>query len=117
MKMKFLCLAVTFMMCAVFTACTSADIIIRTDLEGARITETSQTTEKTPDKDTNGKYTLIINKSSGTFHVSGECYHASVMKDENKIIVKYDEISDAIADGYKPCGSCAKIYITEDKNG
>ncbi|MFA6948606.1 MAG: hypothetical protein WCQ72_06470 [Eubacteriales bacterium] len=57
-------------------------------------------------------YTVIINKNSKTFHINPNCSHVKNMKEENKLIVETDDIASLIADGYKPCGSCAKEYKT-----
>ena len=57
--------------------------------------------------------TVIINKNSKTFHISESCSAAASMKEENKQIVQVEGeagILGLIAQGYKPCGRCAKAY-------
>ena len=65
-------------------SCEKADIVIRTDLDGAKTTDFTETTEAPVQTDAEGKYTVVLNKSSGVFHVSQDCYHAKIMKEENR---------------------------------
>lgn len=112
MKKTFLAfiLSATFLLCS----CEKADIVIRTDLDGAKTTDFTETTEAPVQTDAEGKYTVVLNKSSGVFHVSQNCYHAKIMKEENRQTVKTDDISTLISDGYRPCGVCSGEYIDKE---
>lgn len=63
------------------------------------------------------KTALTVNISSGTFHLDAQCRYAKNMKEENKKIIFYSNISFALADGYTPCSACAKEYKTEENHG
>lgn len=95
-------------------SCEKADIVIRTDMSGAKTTDFTETTETQVQTDAEGKYTVVLNKSSGVFHVSQDCYHAKIMKEENRQIIKTDDISTLVADGYRPCGICSGEYINKE---
>ena len=66
-----------------------------------------------PSPTSDGMITVVINKSSKTFHISESCSSVSSMKEENKLIIQVAGeagILELIAQGYKPCGRCAKAY-------
>lgn len=89
--------------CAV--SCGDADIVIRTK------TLPMTSTEKAAAEISN---VIIVNRVSGVFHISNTCSGAASMKEENRLELEYGNIADAISDGYKPCGICAKMYKTEE---
>ena len=95
-------------------SCEKADIVIRTDLDGAKTTDFTETTEAPVQTDAEGKYTVVMNKSSGVFLVSQDCYHAKIMKEENRQIIKTDDISTLISEGYRPCGVCSDEYLDKE---
>ncbi|MBQ7719995.1 MAG: hypothetical protein IJT56_05355, partial [Clostridia bacterium] len=66
-----------------------------------------------PSPISDGMITVVINKSSKTFHISESCSSVSSMKEENKLVIQVAGeagILELIAQGYKPCGRCAKAY-------
>ena len=67
-------------------SCGKADIIIRTDMSGAKTTDypAETTTEAVFETDESGNISAVLNKSSGVFHLSQDCYHAKRMKEENR---------------------------------
>ena len=87
---------------------------VRTDLSDASILEFHTETKQPYMTDDEGNYIIILNKSSGIFHISEDCYSASIIKDENREIVKVNDFAQALDRGLKPCGVCAKKYITEE---
>ena len=89
-------------------SCGKADIIIRTDMSGAK------TTEAVFETDESGNISAVLNKSSGVFHLSHDCYHAKRMKEENKQIITAADIGDFIGEGYKPCGVCSAKYFDKE---
>lgn len=62
---------------------------------------TAKQTEKTTEIDT----VLIINKNSKKIH-SSTCSYVSKMKDENKIVISSDELSNYLESGYTLCSVC-----------
>ena len=98
----------------ILCSCGRTDVKVRTDLSNANVMEFHAETKQPFTIDENGNYIVILNKSSGVFHISEDCYSASVIKEENRAVLKTDDISKLIADGYKPCGACAKKYLTEE---
>ena len=67
-------------------------------------------TERSPQS---GTITVIINKSSKTFHISDSCSAVSSMKEDNKLVLEVEGEAGILAlieQGYKPCGKCAKAY-------
>ena len=108
-------LAILLLAAAVFLcSCGSADIVVRSDMRGAKTTDFGTATKAPPETDGEGMFTVVINRSSGVFHISGDCYSAGIMKEENRLIKKYADVAQAVSDGYKPCGVCAKEYIKEN---
>ena len=101
-------------LCLLLCSCGRADVKVRTDLSSANIMEFHTETKQPFTIDENGEYVIILNVSSGVFHISDDCYSASVIKEENRTILKTNDISRLIAAGYRPCGVCAKKYITEE---
>lgn len=97
-------------------SCRKADIIIRTDMSGAKTTDyPAETTSATVfETDENGNVSAVLNKSSGVFHLSHDCYHAKRMKEENKQIITAADIGDFIGEGYKPCGACSAKYFDKE---
>ncbi len=71
----------------------------------ARVIE-PQTEKKTYTPPVKQEYaqTFILNVNTNVFHNDG-CRHERGMKDENKGTI-YGTVSDLIAQGYKPCGTC-----------
>ncbi|MBQ1509117.1 MAG: hypothetical protein IIZ47_06805, partial [Erysipelotrichaceae bacterium] len=60
-----------------------------------------------------GTITVIINKSSKTFHIADSCSAVSSMKEDNKLVLEVEGEAGILAlieQGYKPCGKCAKAY-------
>lgn len=109
-KLVILLLAATVLLCS----CGSADIIVRSDMRGAKTVDYEDEKKTPPETDGEGMLTVTVNRSSGVFHVSADCYGAVTMKEENRIEKKYANIAQAISDGYKPCGICAKEYVKEN---
>ena len=64
--------------------------------------------------DESGNISAVLNKSSGVFHLSQDCYHAKRMKEENRQIIKAADIGDFIGKGYKPCGVCSAKYFDKE---
>lgn len=108
----FAVLLVLLLLCS----CGKADIIIRTDMSGAKTTDypAETTTEAVFETDESGNISAVLNKSSGVFHLSQDCYHAKRMKEENRQIIKAADIGDFIGKGYKPCGVCSAKYFDKE---
>lgn len=89
------------------------------DASAAQTSESETTTINTTAKDEQPSqnaaqmYTVIINIKSKTFHIDPNCQHVKKMKDENKMTLQTDNIAELIAQGYKPCGTCAKQFKTD----
>ena len=96
-------------------SCRKADIIIRTDMSGAKTTDyPAETTASALVTDESGSVTAVLNKSSGVFHLSHDCYHARRMKEENQPIIPAPDIENFIKEGYKPCGVCSAEYYYKE---
>lgn len=96
-------------------SCGKADIIIRTDMSGAKTTDyPAETTASALVTDESGSVTAVLNKSSGVFHLSHDCYHARRMKEENRQIITASDIENFIKEGYKPCGLCSAEYYYKE---
>lgn len=103
-------------LCFLLCSCGRADVKVRTDLSDAEIMEFHTETKQPYSLDEGGKYIVILNKASGIFHISEDCHSASIIKDENKEIIKANDFAQMLEEGYKPCGVCAKKYITEESH-
>lgn len=89
-------------------SCGSADIVIRT-----KTVVTTAPSETSSDAGQHEQGVLFVNRNTGTFHISGDCSAVLSMKPENRLELKCD-VQAALANGYKPCGLCSKIYKTEE---
>lgn len=58
----------------------------------------------------NAKYLVIINVSSGIFHVNPDCSSVKSMKESNRLEYPTDDPAELIARGHKPCGRCSKAW-------
>ena len=76
-------------------------------MSGAKTTDypAETTTEAVFETDESGNISAVLNKSSGVFHLSQDCYHAKRMKEENKRYYNGTRES-VIGMGYRPCGNC-----------
>ncbi|MBO5023923.1 MAG: hypothetical protein J6D11_06415 [Clostridia bacterium] len=96
----FVCLLVVAAL--LLCSCTDADIVISHESGAkAQSTQVMQETEK---------FSLTVNISTGTFHLSENCRYAEKTKEENKKIILYSDVQTAIEDGYTPCSVCAGEY-------
>ena len=86
-------------------------------MSGAKTTDypAETTTEAVFETDESGNISAVLNKSSGVFHLSQDCYHAKRMKEENRQIIKAADIGDFIGKGYKPCGVCSAKYFDKEQ--
>ena len=105
--MKKLLFALIASAAVLLSSCAEADVTV---LRG----ESGAAGNRFPEK---GSATaLTVNISSGTFHLDGKCRYAEKMKEENKKIIYYSEVADALADGYEPCSACAHEYKNTEEN-
>ncbi|MCL2517916.1 MAG: hypothetical protein FWF15_05075 [Oscillospiraceae bacterium] len=75
----------------------------------SRCGSVAETTKKAPETTTieskpTGKIMVIINLNSKMYHLNTECTYVKRMNEENKYIVKIDNLSEL--EGYTPCSRC-----------
>lgn len=90
---------IVFMLC-LLCSCVSADIVISGEAYESSATSTNH----------NDTTALIVNISSGTFHLDENCRYVLKTKEENKKIIFYPDVQTAMEDGYTPCSACAGEY-------
>ena len=108
MKIKKILLSFLAAAVLMLSSCTEADITVHAGEGSAE--------NKFPE--TENKFVLTVNISSGTFHLDENCRYVKNIKEENKKIIRYGKIETAMVDGFKPCSACAAEYkTTEENNG
>lgn len=105
MKSKIIAFALCALVLVSFSSCTDADVVIN----GGESNIKSNFPEE-------GSASVIINISSGTFHLDEECRYVAGMKEENKKIVTFGDVSEALKMGLKPCSGCAEEYKKTEEN-
>ena len=105
MKSKIIFLISCALAMMILTSCTDADVVIKHGESAAD--------HCFPEE---GSVSVIINISSGTFHLDENCRYVVGMKEENKKIILFGDAVQAVEAGIKPCSGCADEYKkTEEK--
>jgi hypothetical protein len=81
-------------------SCVGADIVISGSADKSSATSMN----------CNDTTALIVNISTGTFHLDENCRYVLKTKEENKKIIFYPDVQTAMEDGYTPCSVCTGEY-------
>lgn len=101
--------AIATVLVLIFASCGKADVVIRTGVENTRpYVTTAEPISAVPTAATNeaGQFIYLVNTSSKTFHINGECRAAKAMSDKNRSTVVSSGVDEMISLGYKPCTVC-----------
>ena len=100
--LAFLAFICIIFICTAFCSCSDADIIVSYG--------ENKNSESIAEGMLDGEVALLINISSGTFHLDEKCGYAANIKEENKKTLLYSDVRMAVEDGYTPCSACAGEY-------
>lgn len=79
-----------------FGCAPTADITVSRESAETRMTEREE-----------GRLTVLINKSSGKYHLDVSCVYAVRMAEENRLLIEVPDVEYLSEHGYEPCSRCS----------